>query len=212
MIRKLIFGGLLATAAAVGPVAYYGVPDYWKTVSGKWFASEAADPSQRAASAETAAGESTPRTNLPAAGEATVLPMTEAFRFNVTTGWILQRWPLASIGLADPRLQGYRVPLVTGTARTDLAGSLTYYFDSRQQVRRITFDGTTGDARELVRLMTSRYRFTRRIVADAGQYRYEAAHPDGKTTSTLEIHAAQMVTADDPFGRFKVKLILQRAA
>ena len=207
MLRKLIFGGLLTTAAAVGPVAYYGVPDYWKSVSEKWFPSEAADPSQR-----SAADESTPHADLPSVGEASVLPMTDAFRFNVTTGWILQRWPLASIGLADPRLQGYRVPLVTGTARTDLAGSLTYYFDSQQQVRRITFDGITGDARELVRLMTSRYRFTRRIVADAGQYRYEAAHPDGKTMSTLEIRAAQMVRADDPFGRFKVKLILQRAS
>ena len=207
MLKKLIFAGLLTTAAAVGPMAYYGVPDYLGTVSEKWFPAKAAG-----ASVGAAAGESTLGADLPAAGEATMLPMTEAFNFDVTTGWILQRWPLASIGLADPRLQGYRVPLVTGTAQTDLAGSLAYYFDSQQRVRRITFDGITGDARELVRLMTSRYRFTRRIVPDAGQYRYEAAHPDGKTISTLEIHAAQMVRTDDPFGRFKVKLILQRAS
>ncbi len=206
MLKKLIFCGLLTTVAAVGPAAYFGVPDYWKTVSGKWFASETADPSEGAA-----AGESTSGAGLPVIEEAPMLPMADVFRFNVTTGWILQRWPLASIGLADPRLQGYRVPLVTGTTQTDLAGSLTYYFDSRQQVQRITFDGITGDARELVRLMRSRYRFTRRIVADAGQDRYEAAHPDGKTVSTLEIHAAQIVRADDPFGRFKVRLILQRA-
>lgn len=210
MIKKLIFGGLLTTAAAVGPVAYFGAPDYWKTAAKKWFAPEAAGASKEAVSDGTAAGESTPGARLAAAGGLSVLPMTEAFRFNVTTGWIMQRWPLASVGLADPRLQGYRVPLVTGTAPTDLAGSLTYYFDSRQQVQRITFDGTTGDAGALVRLLTSKYGFTRRIVGDAGQYRYEAAHADGKTKSTLEIRAAQMVDASDAYGRFQVNLTIER--
>ncbi|NQU21522.1 MAG: hypothetical protein HQ567_09580 [Candidatus Nealsonbacteria bacterium] len=205
MIKKLILGGLLVSGATLGPVAYFGAPDYWKSATGRWFPTEPADG---ATSAATAAGESTPDESPRAAGETAMLSMTEAFRFDVTTGWILQRWPLASIGLADPRMQGYRVPLVTGTAQTDLAGALTYYFNSQQKLQRITFEGTTGDARELIQLMASKYRFTRRIVRDAGQYRYEAAQPDGKTKSTLEVHAAQMVNANDPFGRFEVNLTL----
>jgi len=205
MIKRLILGGLLTTAAATGPMIYYGAPGYWKAVTKKWLPSGEEAP----ASGGPGAGERAGASGSAAAGESAVLPMSEAFRFDVTQGWITQRWPLASIGLADPRLQGYRVPLVTGTAPTDLAGSLTYYFDSRQQLRRITFDGTTGDARELVKLMTSRYGFTRRILQGAGQFRYEAAHPDGKTVSTLEVRAAQMVNANDPFGRFTVALTLQ---
>ncbi len=59
-------------------------------------------------------------------------------RFDVTVEWVMQRWPRVSTGLPYLQLQGYRVPLVTGTKVADLAGSLTYYFNARQQVQRIT--------------------------------------------------------------------------
>ena len=67
-----------------------------------------------------------------------------------TSAWVLARWPRVSTRLANLDLQGYRVPLVSGTADGDLAGSLTYYFNSQQRVQRITFIGSTGDARPLV--------------------------------------------------------------
>jgi len=57
---------------------------------------------------------------------------------------VISRWPRVSAGLAELQLQGYRVPLVSGTTANDLAGALTYYFNSRQQVQRITFQGTTA--------------------------------------------------------------------
>ena len=51
---------------------------------------------------------------------------------------------------AELDLQGYRVAYVSGTAETDIAGSLSYYFDNTHRLRRIAFNGTTGDARRLV--------------------------------------------------------------
>ena len=73
------------------------------------------------------------------AADATPMPsLAEVLRFDVTVAWVMQRWPRVSTGLPYLQLQGYRVPLVTGTTVADLAGSLTYYFNAQQQVQRIT--------------------------------------------------------------------------
>jgi hypothetical protein len=85
----------------------------------------------------------------------------DIFRFNITPSEILARWSRVSTGLGDLQLQGYRVPLVTGTAPTDLAGSLTYYFDTQQRLRRMTFIGTTGDPQRLVDFVTQQFGFHR---------------------------------------------------
>ena len=41
--------------------------------------------------------------------------LDEVLRFDLTPDWILHRWPRVSTGLAQLDLQGYRVPLVSGT-------------------------------------------------------------------------------------------------
>ena len=64
-----------------------------------------------------------------------------------------------STGLTYLQLQGYRVPLVTGTTLADVAGSLTYYFNAQQRVQRITFRGTTGDPSVLATLLAQRLSF-----------------------------------------------------
>jgi hypothetical protein len=87
---------------------------------------------------------------------------------------------------------------------------LTYYFNSNQQVQRITFHGTTGDARKVVAFLTARYRFVRRLTNDPGMYVYEAAHGDGKRTSALRVNLAGVVKASDPYRRFAVDLALER--
>jgi hypothetical protein len=83
----------------------------------------------------------------------------DVFRFDLTPEAIAQKWSRVSTGLSDPSLSGYRVPLVTGTAATDLAGSLTYYFDGRPRLKRITFVGTTADPQKLVAFLAHAYGF-----------------------------------------------------
>lgn len=141
---------------------------------------------------------------LPLAGPS-VAELGEIFRFDVTTAWVMGRWPRVSTQLADLELQGYRVPLVTGTREDDLAGSLTYYFDREQRVQRITFFGTTGDARRLVATLATRHRFLRELTDDAGLFLYQVKY-NGKPLSELRVRPANVVEANNPHGRFEVAL------
>jgi hypothetical protein len=213
MIRKLLkllFWGLLAAAAVGVPAGYFSVPDSWKALPLQWFSSS------ETASAEAASSDLLPQhpaartPPVPLEGPPTK-DLAEVLRFEgVTTGWVLRRWPRVSTGLAELPLQGYRVPLVTGTEETDLAGSLTYYFNARQEVQRISFHGTTGDPRELIRLVTSRYSFTRRLTNDPGLYFYEVARRGEPPLSVLKIQSAPVVKSSEPHRRFDVELVIER--
>jgi hypothetical protein len=54
-------------------------------------------------------------------------------------------------------MDGLRVPLITGTRPSDVAGTLTYYFDAGQSLRRINLHGLTGDPSQLATLMVQFY-------------------------------------------------------
>lgn len=146
-------------------------------------------------------GMSAPRSALP------IADMAEVFRFDVTPGWVVDRWPTVSVGLSQLPLQGYRVPLVTGGREDDLAGALTYYFNSRQQLERITFQGTTGDAGRLLQLLAARFRFGRRFTNDPGIFQFEVPEPGGSPKSVLHL---RMVRPNEPARRFDVTLSIER--
>lgn len=153
----------------------------------------------------------------PLAGQADVpahqvpaVELAEALRFDITPGWVMTRWPRVSAGLAELQLQGYRVPLVTGTAEDDLAGALTYYFNPWQRVERITFRGTTGNAGKLIEYLVRHYRFGRRLTKDPRMVRFEVPGPRGEPHSWLEIRPARVVKASEPFRRLSVVLVLHR--
>jgi hypothetical protein len=209
MVKKVIFS-VLGLAAAIGaPAALYKTSNYWKA---------AAKPAAPAPAVVGTAGEagSTGGPLAPAEPPAPSLEGTqvrslaEVLNFSVTPEWIMRRWPRVSTGLAQLQLQGYRVPLVTGTAESDLAGSLTYYFNPQQQVQRIAFHGTTGDARKLVAMLAAQYHLTRRLTNDPGLMVYEAVRPDGRPASACRIRSASIVQASDAYRRFDVELVLER--
>ncbi len=133
--------------------------------------------------------------------------LEEVLRFDVTAAWVLGRWSCVSAGLAQLDLQGYRVPIVSGVAEDDVAGALTYYFSSRQQVQRITFYGTTGDPDKLIRLLAARFQFGRRLTDNPGLFRYEVAEPKGPPKSYLDI---RLVRPEVPARRFEVSLVIER--
>ena len=138
-------------------------------------------------------------------------PLEDALRFDVTTAWVLSNWPRVSAGLAELNLQGYRVPLVTGTTDADLAGSLTYYFNPQQRVARITFFGTTGDTRKLVALLESRYGFKRIVTPEPNLFVYQVKSWSwGQVTSELRMRPASVVRSDVPNARFEIALLIDR--
>jgi hypothetical protein len=213
MFRKMTFL-VLPVAAAMGPVAYYSGPDWYSQVSGSLF------PGAKDASTLEAGGNGGSllpgKTGVGADGEsrplegATVPNFTEILRFDVTPGWVVARWPRVSTGLAELQLQGYRVPLVTGTSEDDLAGALTYYFNHQQHVQRITFQGSTGDYRRLTTLLTTYYGFGRRPTNSPGVFLYEVPQSQNQARSYLWIEPSPILRADEPRGRFEVTLVLER--
>jgi hypothetical protein len=170
------------------------------------------------ASPQQAAGGSAALLSLPSGGSPSAsfvdnmpLPgLAEVLRFDVTVEWILQRWPRVTTGLPYLQLQGYRVPLVTGSALTDVAGSLTYYFNARQQVQRITLRGTTGDPTVLATLLSERHHFTRRLTNDPGVIVYEVVDSSSRPAGSLKIRSAKVITSTQPHTRFEVDLVMDR--
>ena len=141
----------------------------------------------------------------------TPLPsLDEVLSFDRSVEWVMQRWPRVSTGLTYLQLQGYRVPLVTGTGLSDVAGSLTYYFNAGQQVQRITFRGTTGDPTPLGDPSAGRYHFARRLTNDPGLVLYEVVDSGNKPAGTLKIRSARVVKASQPYTRFEVDLAMDR--
>lgn len=132
----------------------------------------------------------------------------EIFNFHVTTGWVTNRWPRVSTRLAELELQGYRVPLVSGTANDDVAGALTYYFNQDQKVERITFYGTTGDPQKIVSVV-NQLGLKHQVHGDPGLYLYQSKW-NGEVESELQVRPAKVVRSSSPHERFAVALVLNR--
>ncbi|HTU24396.1 MAG TPA: DUF6690 family protein [Pirellulales bacterium] len=135
--------------------------------------------------------------------------LEEVLRFDVTPTWISQRWPRVSTGLSELDLQGYRVALVTGTGDSDLAGSLTYYFDKKKQTERIIFHGTSGDPSRLVALCTKRYELKQQKTEDPSLTLFRRTW-FGNTKSELRIRPAGVMRSDVPQARYEIELALRR--
>jgi hypothetical protein len=135
--------------------------------------------------------------------------LIEVMRFDSTPAWVMQRWPRVTTGLSHPELQGYRVPLVTGTGVDDLAGSLTYYFDQQQQVKFLTFHGVTGDPRKLVSMVVQQYGFKPEPTDDPALSLYLVKW-NGKPVSELRVRTARVLRHDQPHQRFQVDLAMKR--
>jgi hypothetical protein len=157
------------------------------------------------------AGQSSAATEKHASGLGgeVIHPLEDVLRFDITTGWVLGNWSRVSAGLAELDMQGYRVPLVSGITDGDVAGALTYYFNPKQRVERITFFGTTGDAGKLVALLESRYGFKRMVVPEPNLFVYQVKSW-GKVTSEMRIRPAPVVRSDAPRSRFEVALLIDR--
>jgi hypothetical protein len=135
--------------------------------------------------------------------------LAEVLQFDAGPDWVIARWPRVSAALAELDVQGYRVPLVTGTGPDDLAGSLTYYFDKNRRVAQISFHGTTGDPRKLIALVTSRYSFLQQQTDDPALSLYQVKW-NGKPLSELRIRPARVLRADQPNSRYEVDLAMKR--
>ncbi|MEX2171166.1 MAG: DUF6690 family protein [Pirellulales bacterium] len=135
--------------------------------------------------------------------------LAEVLRMDVTREWVYHRWARKSTGLADPELFGIRVPLVTGTRMTDLAGSLTYYFNRAGQVDRIAFRGRTADSSQLVQLVTQQYGLQMQPSVVAGEQLYQLKEDD-RVVSELRTRPEPVLWSTSPHDSFLVEMELNR--
>jgi hypothetical protein len=90
-------------------------------------------------------------------GGGAVHDLREVLRFDITPGWLPQRFARVTTVTSNVKMDGLRVPLISGTQAKDIAGSLTYFFDANQVLKRIQLHGLTGDPGELANLMVQFY-------------------------------------------------------
>jgi hypothetical protein len=126
------------------------------------------------------------------------------FRFEIGPEWVTDQWARVSSVRSDEGWQGLRVPVVTGMAADDLAGSLTYYFDAWGRLQRIAFQGTTGDARRVTAWSASQgLRREPSFAAELFVRRW-----NGRATSVLAIRRPAIISSQLPNQRQEVVLEL----
>src|SRR5262245_44635854 len=148
-----------------------------------------------------------PRDQVVAVSGPEISNFGEVFRFDISPQASRYKWSRVSAGLGDPRLQGYRVPLVTGTCPSDLAGSLTYYFDGQPRLRRITFLGTTADPQRLIDFLCRQYGFRRTQSANT---RVTAWRVRFRFSGLLQIMPAEVLDKHQASTNYRVELSLER--
>lgn len=214
MIIRLILSGLFLAAVAVMP--YFS--SQWMKSSGTAKSPDGSTSAGSSLSNSAAGGAGIPAPGSMAAvapgqiGAARsdappIVGLSEAIRFDVTTAWLFQRWPRVTAGLPEGELQGYRVPLVSGTREDDVAGSLTYYFNARQVCQKITLVGSTGDTRKISAEIVGRFGLRRQTTSDASMHLYQTRW-NGKPVSELKIKTAPVVKSSEPFARYEINLVL----
>ena len=146
---------------------------------------------------------SQPRLGGPAAAD-----IGQLLSFDVTPAWVMNNWQRVSTRLSEFDLEGLRVPIVTGTEIDDLVGTMTYYFDRRQTLQRISFDGFTGDPTRLVNVITSQFGLEVEAWLNAGLYvkRDDA----NQLASVLRIIHAPVIRSSEPRKRYAVEFELNR--
>ena len=142
---------------------------------------------------------------LPSLVGARVDDIREILRFDITDRWVINRFSRVSTVLADLRLRGLRVPIVTGTQASDLAGTLTYYFDHSGKLQRVTIHGFTGNPQRLVETMTRHYGLQSEPSLEAGVY---TRRWNGAPIHFLRLTHAPVVYSDAVHQKYTVFLEL----
>lgn len=138
---------------------------------------------------------------------ARVNDLREVLRFDIAPDWVIRRFARVSTVLADLNLEGFRVPMVTGTRPDDIAGTLTYYFDRSDRLQRVTLHGFTGDPQRLITTMTQYYGLVHEPSLEAGVY---TKRWNGQPVHFLRLSHAPVVLAEEIHQKYTVFLELNQ--
>lgn len=209
LARPLIMTGILG-AAVGGPIIATKAPDMlpaWPAASQK------AGPVSHATDAwGNPASPIGPNSDLysspaPLEGMPNV-SLAQVLRMDITKDWVYRNWARKSTGLADPDLFGIRVPVVTGTQMTDVAGAVSYYFNANGRADRIRLRGRTADTTEIVRLAQSYYGMQFRQGAPGEQLLQTAE--GNRVLSELRTRPEPVLWSTEPHSSFLIEMEINR--
>lgn len=133
--------------------------------------------------------------------------LREVIRFDVTPGWVLQRFVKAFTTVTEDRLDAIRVPLITGNTEYDLDGTLTYFFDPQHELKRVQLHATTGNASPIVQLMEQYYHLNAQ--PSLGGHLYTTGW-NRVVTGLMHIAPANQVTNFGSQSRYRITLELNQ--
>lgn len=133
--------------------------------------------------------------------------LREVLRFDISPDWVVNRFSRVSTVLADLKLKGLRVPIVTGIQADDVAGTLTFYFDNSDRLQRLTFHGFTGDPNRFAEIMVSSYGMQREPALEAGVF---TKRWNGRPVNFMRLTHAPVVYSDAIHQKFTVFLELNQ--
>jgi hypothetical protein len=138
---------------------------------------------------------------------ANISDFREVLRFDIGPSFVTSRFAQVTTVAANRQFDAYRVPFVSGTRPTDIAGTLTYYFDANQTVQRIQMQGSMGDPAVLVQLMVAFYHLAPEKSLGGQFY---ATRWNGRVTSMLLVSPAPIIHAGATYGKYSVFLELNQ--
>ena len=138
-------------------------------------------------------------------GNVPTVPLPDALRFDVTPAWVRSIWPRVTPQRLETGWYALRVPLVTGTEPSDVAGSLTYFFNGQDYVERIALSAVTDDA-ELLSSLVQQY-YGLRPYAAAGRGLLLSFY-QGAPIGMLKIEDAAVLRPGEPLSRYRIELEL----
>ena len=211
--KPLVMTGVLGAAVAA-PIALTEGPKHWPGMGG-------GAPTQATAAAEQQPPElQRPDISSPEGPGALIyqspapiegvgfVSVAQMLRMDVTKEWVYARWARKSTGLGEPGLFGVRVPVVTGTAMTDLAGSLSYYFNQQGRVDKIRFHGRTADTTQLVQIAQKQFGMKPQPSL-AGEQLYQTPS-SGYALCELRTRPKPVLWSTSPHDSFEVDLEINR--
>ena len=140
-------------------------------------------------------------------GGGVVYDLREVLRFDIVPGWLPQRFARVSTVTSNVQMDGLRVPLITGTQPKDIAGTLTYFFDASQALKRINLHGLTGDPSQLANLMVQFYQLKPEQSLGGQLF---TTRWNNRITSVLQIAPAPIIYAGADHSKYVIFLELNQ--
>lgn len=213
--RPFILTGMLGAAATV-PIVATNTTEDWQNVSLPWSSASqqpaglplTTPPTLTPPAASPLQHNGSVVYQSPAPLEGAIVSISDALRLDVTRQWVYSRWARKSTGLGDPELFGVRAPLVTGRQMTDIAGAISYYFDTHGVLQKLRFHGQTADTTQLIALAEQRFGMQRQS-AVPGEQLYQRTSRQG-IESQLRTKPAAVMWGTSPHSSFVVDLEINR--